>query len=283
MFNTNNEFSKLWYSNNFAQIWIQLNSFNFNYYNLYRRGFECGQTDGELYFVLHFVSNMWQNVNTYILYSLDYGISFNLFHPLAKGEQPLLSNFSAKAGDEEIFDLKNNDSVYYVIGEMPLNVQSYNYSIGDINSYEWDFNNDGNIDSYEENPVYTYTDTGWYFINLTVYDGLDTNSFLRENYIYVYDSVGTYISEQTEPEMVKCFPNPFNKHITIQLPENINKNNLTVKIYSSSGEIIKTFYHVSNTLIWKGKDNKGNSVKPGVYYCLINTGKPIIKKLVLID
>ena len=36
--------------------------------------------------------------------------------------------------------------------------------------YEWDFNNDGNIDSTLANPIYTFTDAGIYNVTLTVTD-----------------------------------------------------------------------------------------------------------------
>ena len=39
-----------------------------------------------------------------------------------------------------------------------------------ITSWEWDFENDGAIDSYEQNPTYTYTEVGDYIIELTVSD-----------------------------------------------------------------------------------------------------------------
>ena len=40
-----------------------------------------------------------------------------------------------------------------------------------ITSWEWDFDGDGTIDSYEQNPEYTFTETGDIDIKLTVSDG----------------------------------------------------------------------------------------------------------------
>jgi hypothetical protein len=280
MFNTNNNFSKLWYSNNFADSWIELNTFNFNNYNFYRKGFECGQSNGELYFILHFVSNMWQNVNTYILYSTDYGISFDLFHPLSKGEQPLLCNFSAKVEGEEIID-KNNDSVYYVTGDMPLNVQFFNYSIGEINTYEWDFNNDGIVNSYEQTPIYTYTDTGWYSVNLTVYDDYDTNSFFRENYIYVYES--TDVNEyQRNTFGFSCYPNPFTDKIIFKLPNSSILDKNEIVIYDSNGKIVYSLSSLNNQMVWNGTYYSEEKCKPGIYLAK-DKKQGIAKKIILIN
>jgi len=40
-----------------------------------------------------------------------------------------------------------------------------------ITSWEWDFDNDGVVDSTEQNPVYTYTEPGTYTVRLMVSDG----------------------------------------------------------------------------------------------------------------
>jgi len=278
MFNTNNSFSKLWYSDDFANNWIELNNFNFYSPDFYRKGFECGQTFGELYFVLHFVSNMWQNVNTYILYSNDYGISFNLFHPLSKGEQPLLCNFSAKVEDEAIKDIKNKDSVYYVTGDMPLDVQFYNYSIGDVNTHEWDFDNDGTIDSYEENPVYIYIDTGWYSVKLTIYDDFDTNSFLRENYIYVYNLTNVDDINSNHFD-ISCYPNPFTDKIIFTLPKSLFDSNEVV-IYDLNGKIVNNLFSYYNEIVWDGTNYSGKKCEPSIY--LVKDKKQgITKKIIL--
>jgi len=39
-----------------------------------------------------------------------------------------------------------------------------------ISTWEWDFENDGSIDSYEQNPEWTYTAEGFYTVSLTVTD-----------------------------------------------------------------------------------------------------------------
>ncbi len=39
-------------------------------------------------------------------------------------------------------------------GYIPFDVQFTDLSIGDITDWEWDFDNDGEIDSYEQNPTH---------------------------------------------------------------------------------------------------------------------------------
>ena len=57
------------------------------------------------------------------------------------------------------------------VGYAPLNVNFYNYSTGNILNYQWDFNNDGTIDSNSPSPTYTYTIPGIYSVRLIVIDG----------------------------------------------------------------------------------------------------------------
>ena len=60
------------------------------------------------------------------------------------------------------------------LGYVPLEVTFIDSSIAGTNpiiNWEWDFNNDGTIDSLEQNPIYTYNEVGDYFAKLTVSDG----------------------------------------------------------------------------------------------------------------
>ncbi|NQV19733.1 MAG: PKD domain-containing protein [Armatimonadetes bacterium] len=60
------------------------------------------------------------------------------------------------------------------LGYVPLEVTFIDSSIAGTNpitSWEWDFDNDGTIDSLEQNPIFTYNEVGDFFAKLTVSDG----------------------------------------------------------------------------------------------------------------
>ena len=58
-------------------------------------------------------------------------------------------------------------------------------STGKIASWAWDFDNDGVIDSTEQNPTHSYTRNGDYTITLTII-GADCNlSITKDSYIHV--------------------------------------------------------------------------------------------------
>ena len=72
-----------------------------------------------------------------------------------------------------------------------ISVQFNDVSLVDPNSpvisWEWDFNNDGIIDATDENPQWTFMaeEDGRFSVNLTVSNGIQAASLLRENYIEV--------------------------------------------------------------------------------------------------
>ena len=96
---------------------------------------------------------------------------------------------------EELINLKQFEAGFIAdktYGELPLTVNYINISETygtEITGYEWDFENDGIIDSYEESPTMTYSETGNYSVKLII-TGLNegefiSDTFLNENYIHV--------------------------------------------------------------------------------------------------
>ncbi len=73
-------------------------------------------------------------------------------------------------------------------GAYPLTVQFTDTSTGNITSWNWDFNNDGVIDSTEQNPSYTFNTPGNYTIILTVSGPYNNNTITQNDYITVFNS-----------------------------------------------------------------------------------------------
>ncbi|WP_321428946.1 PKD domain-containing protein [uncultured Methanolobus sp.] len=71
-----------------------------------------------------------------------------------------------------------------VSGTPPLSVNFTDLS-NDAESWAWDFNSDGTVDSTEKNPRYTYTDAGTYNVSLTVTNGISSDTLIKENCITV--------------------------------------------------------------------------------------------------
>ena len=71
-------------------------------------------------------------------------------------------------------------------GIAPLDLQFTDLSTGNgISAWAWDFNNDGTVDSTEQNPAHTYTTAGSYTVKLTVTDADGSDDATRTAYITV--------------------------------------------------------------------------------------------------
>ncbi|AKB43006.1 PKD domain-containing protein [Methanosarcina vacuolata] len=70
-------------------------------------------------------------------------------------------------------------------GDAPLSVNFTDASTGTVSSYAWDFDNDGTVDSTDQNPVYTYAASGNYTVNLTVSNADGSDSEVKTDYIVV--------------------------------------------------------------------------------------------------
>jgi uncharacterized protein (TIGR02145 family) len=92
--------------------------------------------------------------------------------------------FSVRCLENEI-SLGSDFEAEPTSGLAPLTVQFTDLSEGNIISWQWDFNNDGTIDSEEQNPEWTYTESGTYSVSLTVSDGVNEDTESKEDYITV--------------------------------------------------------------------------------------------------
>lgn len=75
------------------------------------------------------------------------------------------------------------------LGPPPLNVQFTDTSIGDPTSWQWDFEDDGTVDSTEENPAFTFTTPGTYTIRLTVANARTNDSKVETAFVRVLGPV----------------------------------------------------------------------------------------------
>jgi serine protease len=74
-------------------------------------------------------------------------------------------------------------------GGLPLEVQFTDISLSDpvypILSWQWDFDNDGTIDSEEQNPVWIYDEPGDFAVKLITTNALNSDTLILENLITV--------------------------------------------------------------------------------------------------
>ena len=247
---------EIYYSENFGDSFILKNEINFS--NYYSFDVEGGRENGELYLLYNFVNLMWQNAHTYIFHSTDYGNTFEVFHPFSKGNEPILANFSTV--DKEVL--------------LTEPVEFSNFSIGEITEYQWDFENDGIIDSYDEFPTHIYQDTGYYSVKLSVVGQDSTNSFLKENYIHIIDTITS--NPDLNYQTINIYPNPFSDKISIETRPNFEM----IEIYDLNGKchFLETLFQENKTEILDLR-----KLEDGLYILKIKTGgQDIIAKILKI-
>ncbi len=192
----------------------------------------------------------------------------------------LRANFSADK-IEELHD----DSLVVRFSDLSLSDPN-----SPITTWEWDFDNDGTIDATEQHPVWTYRGNDLYSVRLTVSNGANSLSKVRENYIRVDGVVGIEDSPGTLPAefiLRQNYPNPFNPSTTIEY-ELSKTSTVVLKIYNSLGKTIKTLVNFvqapgSKSVVWDGRDDGGNLVSSGVYlYKIIVKNDAQTKKLLLL-
>ena len=269
----------IFHSTDYGSSWQYINEFNpgLDYTDLVG-----GRQTGEVYILVTYNALMHTIEHTYIFHSTDYGRTFTVYHSFSKGEEPLVANFSSSL----------------IEGEAPFTVQFNNYSVGEIISYEWDFDNDGIIDSNELEPEHTYQDTGYYAVKLIIHDQEVTDEFLREGFIHVTDGSG---ADNYELEIANCelnnYPNPFNPTTTISFSTTEHTENTEIIIYNVRGQKVKelspSLCHPEFiegqgenklSVTWNGTDENNHSVCSGIYFyqLKVNGKSEAVKKCLLL-
>ncbi len=116
-------------------------------------------------------------------------VTGGFFETSAFGTHDLTSNgyidiFIAKIEGDFIADFIVDTN----FGFFPLNVNFTEISQGNIIEWQWDFENDGTVDSYEQNPMWTYTSQGVYSVSLTISDGDSIDTETKIDYITVINA-----------------------------------------------------------------------------------------------
>ena len=92
-------------------------------------------------------------------------------------------------------------SAYPLLGTAPLMVQFTEMSASNTDSWEWDFDGNGNTDSIERNPVYTYESPGVYTVILKAINRTyGNNTRTKPEYITITEEPSTQESDEESRE-----------------------------------------------------------------------------------
>ena len=84
-------------------------------------------------------------------------------------------------------------------GYVPLGVQFIDRSVGHADTWQWDFDNDGIVDSTMRNPWYTYKNVGNYTVSLAVSGPEGSDTEVKIDFIEVtpHPGLANFIAEPT--------------------------------------------------------------------------------------
>ena len=88
-------------------------------------------------------------------------------------------------------------------GNAPLTVQFTDASTGGPTSWQWDFQDDGSIDSTQQNPSFVYTNPGTYSVKLNVSNTSGSGSLTKTGYISVSPAGVTLAFNPTDDSFVR--------------------------------------------------------------------------------
>ncbi len=131
---------------------------------------------------------------------LDEGVYNGAFNILSNDPAHPMVEVPVSLTIDQTLPLVADFSATPLSGEVPLTVTFTDLSSGEITLWEWDFDNNGTVDSNDPNPTFTYTDAGIYSVKLTISDGAKGQAIeLKENYITVSPGVGHFEKVWTSP------------------------------------------------------------------------------------
>ncbi|MCK4252179.1 exo-alpha-sialidase [candidate division WOR-3 bacterium] len=121
-------------------------------------------------------------------------------------------------------------------------------------------------------PIWTDTRFG----NQDVFVGVkDTSSYVQE-----------YPGNNIKDLKLSVLPNPAQEKVIINIKMQQNRilsSTATLKIFDTSGRIVKTFRESQNQIIWRRYNDKGVYVGRGVFFCCLETDDFfVIKKFILL-
>ncbi|MBN2461240.1 MAG: VCBS repeat-containing protein, partial [Candidatus Cloacimonetes bacterium] len=138
--------------------------------------------------------------------------------PLHYGDIDNDGDIDVVAGGRNTSELRWWENSYYGVnfqaeptsGHFPLEVSFTDDSnfAEPVITWQWDFNNDGIIDSWEQNPVWSYQEPGMYSVSLTVHTQNFSKYILKEDLVAVfngdsalrYDQTGSYSLLEADPD-----------------------------------------------------------------------------------
>jgi len=96
---------------------------------------------------------------------------------------------------------------------------------------------------------------------------------------YIITTVENVIPIQSEEFTLINYPNPFNSstNFFIKMSDKLQEKSGTIRIYSTTGQLVQTIILATNKARWNGTDKNGVIMPSGIYYYQVKIDKQIMK------
>jgi len=189
--------------------------------------------------------------------------------------------------DEQEFTVNSSASNYtdfsanITTGEAPLTINFTDLSYPAASSWSWDFENDSDVDSDVQDPVFTYNFPGFYSVVLTTENGIET----KDLYINVEDNT-VEIVENKGNDILRVNPNPCidKTNIEFYIKE---KSHVKITVLDNTGKTIKILENSElgggkHNITWNLTTDSGNTVSSGRYFIKMKyNSNSEVKKLIV--
>ncbi len=190
--------------------------------------------------------------------------------------------------DEKIFTASTSISPYTQFaanitqGYAPLSISFTDLSFPIVNTWNWDFNNDGTEDSNIQDPTFVFQTPGFYTVKLTTTNGIET----KDLYINVEQN-NVSIIENKSTDILRINPNPCYDKTNIEFYTSESAD-VKISILDVNGKEIKVLQNGflqngKHTLIWDLKTDNASNVSSGNYFVKMESKKvQEVKKIIVI-
>lgn len=89
-----------------------------------------------------------------------------------------------------------------------------------------------------------------------------------------------WLANNGQHKQLKIYPNPFNTETRLKI-ENNGIEQASIQIYSMDGRLVKTDKTTDNEYIWRGENQNGQKLQPGIYICKVQSGNSIFTEKVI--
>ncbi len=141
-------------------------------------------------------------------------------------------------------------------GLAPLKVTFTDKSTGGPTAWQWDFDNDGNVDSTEQNPTYTYTNNGSFDVKLTAVGPCNKDSLTIEHFVSVGEACITTLFVSNNGLSSSGSGNLFD--VDVKNPKGLKITSFAVNSYAAATSAITLDVYVTpNTYV--GADSNSST------------------------